>query len=81
MNEDRKTWTLLPGEDFACEAFAHADGRIVHITIIPRLRDEQIAHYAAEGLVNVEAEYQDFCRQQAVNPFTEKAIHAFQAAQ
>lgn len=79
MNESRKTWTLLPGEDFACEAFKSTTGRIVHITIIARLRDEQIAHYATEGLVNVEADYQDFCRRHAASPYLAAAMDAFQA--
>jgi hypothetical protein len=78
MDEPRKTWTMLPGEDFACEAFRdEADGRIVHITIIPRLRDEQIAHYAAQGLVNVEADYQDFCRRFNYSPYSEVAMSRF----
>lgn len=46
----RTYWTLLPGEDFNAETFVDADGRAVYVTIIPRLRAEQIAHYASEGL-------------------------------
>lgn len=82
MHEGRKTWTLLPNEDFACEAFIDQATKLVtHVTIIPRLRAEQLAHYASEGLTHAEADFQDFCRRFNYSPYSEVAIHRFQEFQ
>jgi hypothetical protein len=80
-HSNRPTWTLLQGEDFATEAFIDAGNVVVHVTIIPRLRAEQLAHYASEGLRHVEADYQDFCRRFNYSPYSETAIHRFQEFQ
>lgn len=48
---DRKTYELLPGEDFHAERFLKvATGAEVWVTIIPRLRAEQVADLIAEGM-------------------------------
>ena len=54
---DRRTWMLNENEDFHCESFLEvATGEVRWITIIPRCREEQVAHYLTEGLLPIVVE-------------------------